>query len=199
MKFYECRFAPNASTWRDAIRVAQLVRHDGQSVYEAFTPEAFAGWGAADIAILLDHDVKKRAGTVTAIAAHRDWWHASFVLDGPHAARAAEYIERSGLVSPGFNDHAKDADLAEPITPAHYPTHLYTSAKLNEISVVRPGAIAWYQGAKVTRAYESKETPTEKPKPKPATNTRRPSIVATAPLARRHIRPQDETLELHAA
>ena len=67
MKFYECDFAPCAATRRDVIRVAQLV-HDskrGGSAYEAFDPDAFRGWGQADIPVCIDHDVTTRAGTVT--------------------------------------------------------------------------------------------------------------------------------------
>jgi hypothetical protein len=96
--FHECCFAPFAATRRDVIRVAQLI--PGESVREAFAPRAFAGWGARDIPILLDHDPNKRAGTVTGIAAHGDWWHGSFVLDGPHAERGADYLARFGAGVP---------------------------------------------------------------------------------------------------
>lgn len=158
MKFYECRFAPCAATWRDVIGVAQLVRSRGEAHYECFSPDAFKGWGTRDIAILLDHDDMKRAGTVTALAPHGEWWHASFVLDGPHAERAAEYIERGGKVSPGFNDEEKDPIFAKPITPHHNATHWHTRAQLNEISILGPGVIPWYLGAKVTRCYEPRAT-----------------------------------------
>ena len=172
MKFYECDFAPCAATRRDVIRVAQRVHDDGQSVYEAFTPEAFRGWGANDIAVLIDHDATKRAGTVTAVSAWRDWWNASFVLDGPHAEQAADLIERRGKVSPGFQPLDKDPDFAVPITPAHNPTHWYTRARLNEISIASPGAIPWYQGARVTRCYQPKApaaTPVRRERAEPAT------------------------------
>ena len=62
--YFECQFAPNAATPRDLICVAQIVSQDGETAYEAFAPQAFEGWGAKPIAVLVDHDVKKRAGTV---------------------------------------------------------------------------------------------------------------------------------------
>ena len=94
MKFCSCRFAPNGETPLHAIRVSQLVRHQGKSVHEVFAPQAFADTRASEVPILLDHDVTKRAGTVTVLVAHKDWHIADFVLDGPYAARAAEFIER---------------------------------------------------------------------------------------------------------
>jgi hypothetical protein len=160
MKFYECRFAPNATTRRNVVRVAQLVHSNGQEIYEAFSPDAFAGWGQREIKILLDHDPTQVAGKVTAIVPHGDWWHASFMLDGPCAARAADWIERSGKVSPGFDPDEIDPDFARPITAAHYPTHWHTRARLREVSLLPPGAIAWYAGAKVTGVSELKATPT---------------------------------------
>ena len=163
MRFFEAAFAPCAATRRDVVRVAQLVYDDGQSVYEAFTPQAFKGWGQSEIPVLIDHNETKRAGTVTALHAHGDWWHASFMLDGPHADRAADLIERRGKVSPGFRPDEMDPDFAVPITPAHNATHWYTRARLNEISIASPGAIPWYQGAKVTRSYELKAPPTATP------------------------------------
>jgi len=156
MKFYEAAFAPCAATRRDVIRVAQLVHDDGRSVYEAFAPEAFRGWGASDIPVVLDHDVTKRAGTVTAISAFSDWLNASFVLDGPHADRAADLIERRGKVSPGIYPLDKDPDFAVPISSHHSATHWFTRARLDEISILSPGRVPWYQGAKITRSYESK-------------------------------------------
>jgi hypothetical protein len=48
--------APAASTWRDAIRVGQLVHDRGVSAYESFAPQAFAGWVASDIPVLVDHE-----------------------------------------------------------------------------------------------------------------------------------------------
>lgn len=170
MKLYSCQFAPNAETWRDAIRVGQLVHDRGVNAYESFAPQAFEWTKAADVPILLDHDTKKRAGTVTVKVAHGDWHRADFVLDGPYAARAAEYIERCGKVSPSFTELTKDPISARAISPAHNPTHWYTRARLNEISIVSPGGIAWYQGAKVTRASELRPaTPARSsPVPEPA-------------------------------
>ena len=163
-RFYECRFAPSAATWREAIRVGQLVHDRGVSAYESFAPRAFAGWGASEIPVLIDHDVSQRAGTVTVLTAHRDWHIASFVLDGPYATRAAEFIAKSGKVSPGLHVLDKDLDrsLATPITPAHRPTHWYFRAQLDEISILPPGEIAWYAGAKVTGFREAKPRPTER-------------------------------------
>lgn len=160
MKFYSCQFAPCGANVRDVIRVAQLVHDRGVSAYEAVAPDAFHGrW--TDAAILINHDPKRRAGTVTVVAAHKDWMLADFVLDGPHAARAAELIERSGSVSPGFTWIERDPIFAKPITPDHHPTHWYTAARLDEISLVEPGAIGWYSGAKVTHAYKpTARTPT---------------------------------------
>ncbi|HEU6445315.1 MAG TPA: hypothetical protein VFL61_09680 [Gaiellaceae bacterium] len=175
--FYECQFAPNAATRRDVTRVAQLVRDQGQSVYEAFAPQAFAGWGKSDIAVLIAHDPSKRAGTVTALSSHGDWHIATFMLDGPYAAHAADLIERSGAVSPDFSDFDKDPDFARPLSPHHSPTHWYTRARLNEISVATPGAIAWYADAKVTRTYEPKT---------PAATVRRQPAAAARTLAPDH-------------
>ena len=102
MRFYSCRFAPNAETWHHAIRVGQRVIHHGEPVYESFAPQAFAG--ASEVPVLLDRDVMTRAGTVTVLVAHGDWHLADFVLDGPYASQAAEFIEdraRSLRASPG--------------------------------------------------------------------------------------------------
>jgi phage head maturation protease len=159
MKFCECRFAPNAETWRDAIRVGQRVIRRGGSVHEAFAPQAFraAGVRASEVPILLDHDPTKRAGTVTVLIAHGDWHIASFVLDGPYAARAHEFIERGGgKVSLGFDDLETDPRSAIKTSPYHPATNWYTRARVNEISILPPGAIAWYQGAKVTNVSEFK-------------------------------------------
>lgn len=182
MKLYECQFAPAAATWRDAIRVGQLVRHQGANVYEAFAPQAFAGWATSEVPIILDHDMTKRAGRVTVVAAHRDWWIATFVLDGPYASHAAEWIERSGSVSPGFHELDKDPQLATPITPAHDAHHWYTKARLDEISVLPPGAIGWYAGAKVTGVRELTPRSTERqrvdPAPSPAARPPSPGRAA---------------------
>ena len=156
MKFYECDFAPCAATRRDVIRVAQLVHDEGGSAYEAFAPAAFKGWGQSDIPILIDHDVTRRAGTVTALSAFGDWWRGSFMLDGPDAGKAEEIIERGGKVSPSFEPLEKDPDFARPITLAHTPTHWYLRARLTEISIASPHATPWYRGARVTRCYQSK-------------------------------------------
>jgi hypothetical protein len=138
VKFYECQFAPAAATRRDAIRVGQVVHDRGVSAYEAFAPRAFAGWGKAEIRVLIDHCMAKRAGTVKLVAAHRDWFLATFVLDGPYAALGAKLIARSGKVSLGATVLDQDPVLADPIPPTHNPTHWYTRARLDEISVVSP-------------------------------------------------------------
>jgi hypothetical protein len=166
VKFGDCYFAPSAATPRDAIRVGQRVVDRGTTVYEAFAPLAFrdAGVRASDVPVLLDHDVTKRAGTVTALITRGDWHVAGFALDGPFAAEAAEWIARSGKVSPGFTELDKDPIMATPITAMHIATHWYSRARLDEISVVPPGAIAWYQGARVTSLREH----TPKPRPAPA-------------------------------
>jgi hypothetical protein len=161
-RFYECQFAPAAATWRDAIRVGQLVHDRGVSAYESFAPQAFAGCVAADIPVVLEHDTSKRAGTVTPVAAHGDWHIATFVLDGPYASRAAEFIEKCGEVSPGAQVFDMDPSLATPITPDHNPTHWYTRARLDEISIVSPGTIARYAGAKVTAVRELTPRSTER-------------------------------------
>jgi hypothetical protein len=137
-------------------------------VDEAFAVRAFrdAGVRASDVPVLLDHCETKRAGTVTALIGHGDWHIAAFALDGPYAAEAADWIERSGKVSPGFTELDKDAIMATPITPLHNPTHWYSRARLDEISVLPPGAIPWYQGARVTSLREHKL------KPRPATPAR---------------------------
>ena len=123
MKFYEAVFAPCAATRRDVIRVAQLVHDDGKSAYEAFAPEAFRGWGGKDIAVLIDHDATKRAGTVTAIGAFGDWRNASFMLDSPHADLAADLIERRGKVSPGFEPSKRTPTLqGRSPSPTRRPT-----------------------------------------------------------------------------
>lgn len=181
-KLFECRFAPAASTWRDAIRIGQLVRDRGVSAYESFAPQAFADWATSDIPVVLDHDIKKRAGTVTVVAAHGDWHIATFVLDGPHAARAAEHIERSGNVSPRAQVFDMDPSLATPVTPAHHPTHWYTRARLDEISIVSPGTIAWYAGAEVTAVRELTPRSTERQRldraPSPAARPSSPDRAA---------------------
>lgn len=155
MTSYECRFAPSARTWRDAIRVGQLVHDHGTTAAEAFAPDAFAGWGASPIPVLIDHDEQKHAGTVTVVSAHKDWALADFVLDGPHAAEAAALIERSGKVSPSIIPLDKDPYLATPHSPFHNPTHWYTRAKLFEISVLSPTAAPWYEGAQVTHTHRA--------------------------------------------
>ena len=160
MTYFECAFAPIAATRRDVPRVAQLVRSEGESIYEAFSPGAFTGWGKAEIPVLIEHDETKRAGTVTAIAPWRDWWNASFVLDGPHADRAADLIARCGNVSPSFSPDELDPRFAVPISAHHHATHWYLRAQLNEISVLSPSATPWFLGAKVTRTYEPKATAT---------------------------------------
>ena len=160
MRFYEAAIAPSAGTRRDAIRVAQLVNSEGESIYEAFGPEAFKGWGKAEIPVVLEHDEAKRAGTVTAISSWGDWWNASFVLDGPHADRAADLIARCGNVSPNFSPDEKDPDFATPISAHHHAIHWYLKARLNEISVLTPRATPWFLGAKVTRTYEPRATVT---------------------------------------
>jgi len=177
VKFGDCCFAPSAATRRDAIRVGQRVVDRGKTVYEAFAPLAFrdAGVRASDVPVLLDHDVTKRAGTVTALISRGDWHVAGFVLDGPHAAEAAEWIARPGKVSPGFTELDKDAIMATPITPVHIGTNWYSRARLDEISIVPPGAIAWYQGARVTSLRE------HIPKPRPVT----PARTTAAALVRR--------------
>ena len=157
MMFYEARVAPIASTRRGVIRHAQLV--PGESCFEAFTREAFAGWGERDLPVLLGHDPSKRAGTITSVFAHGDWLHASFVLDGPHAEQGAAYIARDGRVSISFDPGEMDPDFARPVSLAHLPYHWYRRATLNELSLVRSDAIACYQGAEVTRSYRSKLTP----------------------------------------
>ena len=173
MRFYECDFAPCAATRRDVIRVAQLVRSEGASVYEAFTPTAFRGWGQSDIAVLIDHDETKRAGTITAVSAYGDWLNASFMLDGPYADLAASVIERSGKVSPGFRPDEMDPDFARPITPDHAPFHWHTRARLTELSLCTPGvAIPWFQGARITRCYQSRplaHAPVRREQVEPAT------------------------------
>lgn len=155
MRLYTCRFAPCGSTPRHAIRTSQLVVQRGESVHESFDPHAFAGTRAAEVAILLDHDPRKRAGTVRAKVAHGDWHVADFVLDGPYAEQAAEWIERSGKVSPGFDPIEHDPIAAR--EPAAMTWH--TRARLNEISVLPPGAIGWYAGAIVTGSAELKKSP----------------------------------------
>ena len=94
------------------------------------------------------------------VAPHRDWMYGTFVLDGPYAEEARRCIERSGKLSPAFESFEKDPDFALPFSPHHYPYHWHLRAKLNEISVVSPAAMAWYQGAKVTGSFASKPTPT---------------------------------------
>lgn len=78
------------------------LRTDGRSVHECFHPGAFAVTPSAEVPILIDHDVAKRAGTVTVKIAHGGWHRADFLLDGPYAALRAELIARSGNVSSGF-------------------------------------------------------------------------------------------------
>jgi hypothetical protein len=157
VKIYSCQFAPVAANWRDVIRVAQLVRAQGVSAYEAFAPDAFRGWGAAEIPVLIDHDEDRRGGSVTVVTGWKDWMLADFILDGPYAERAAELIERSGKVSPGFTWHERDPVLEKPHSPDHHPTHWITRARLDEISLLAPGSIGWYAGARVTRVSEMKE------------------------------------------
>lgn len=133
MKSYECRFAPCASNVRDVIRVSQLVHDRGVTAYEAIAPDAFKSrW--TDAAIVIDHNQEQRAGTVTSVIGWQDWMVANFVLDGPHAAHAAELIERSGQVSPGFTWIERDPTFATPHSTAHDPFHFFTAARLDEIS-----------------------------------------------------------------
>jgi hypothetical protein len=148
-------------------------------VDEAFAVRAFrdAGVRASDVPILLDHDTTRRAGTVTALIAHGDWHIASFALDGPYAAEAAEWVERSGKVSPGFTELDKDPTFATPITPDHAPTYWYLRARLDEISIVPPGEIAWYHGARVTSLRE------HTPKPRPLTPARPTAGAKPRPLS----------------
>jgi hypothetical protein len=128
--------------------------HRGESVVEAFASDAFSGTRSADVPILLDHDVTKRAGTLTAKAAVGDWWHGDFVLnDGPYAAQAVEWIEASGRISPGFTVLERDAISAREPCPMNW----YLRATLDEISILPPGAIQWYVGARVTRVNELPE------------------------------------------
>jgi hypothetical protein len=78
------------------------------------------------------------------------------------AARASLYdhafssraVAASAVSATGFYELDKDPILATPISPAHSPTHWYTRARLDEISVLPPGAIGWYKGAKVTGVSE---------------------------------------------
>ena len=187
MRFYDCDFAPNAATVRNAIRVAQIISERGDAYYEAFSPEAFKGWGQYEIPILINHDGSQQAGKVTAVAAHGDWWRASFMLDGPYANRAADLIERCGKVSPGFDPVDKDHHLAVPITPHHTPIHWHTRAKLNEISILTPGVMAWYVGAKVTRAYRPRpSTPRQPLNARQATEPEGEVIYGDGTLIRRY-------------
>jgi hypothetical protein len=116
------------------------------------------------------------AGTATALIAHKDWHIASFVLDGPYASRAAEWIERSGRVSPGFDPIDKDPVMSTRTSPHHPAYHWHTRAKLNEISICSPGSIAWYAGAKVTGVREFKAPMA----PSPSTTKPEHAVVPTA-------------------
>jgi hypothetical protein len=149
VRLYSCRFAPNGDNPFHAIRVAQRVVDHGESVLEAFAPDAFAS-RSANVPVLLDHDHGRRAGTIRAMVAHGDWHIADFILDGPYAAQAAEWIETSGRVSPGFTALERDAISAKEPAPMNW----YLRATLDEISVIPPGSIAWYVGAKITRVSE---------------------------------------------
>lgn len=199
MKVYRCQFAPNAATRQDAIRVGQLVRDEGASAYEAFAPDAFSDTRAAEVAVLIDHDVSKRAGTVRAKVAQGDWHSAEFVLDGPYAAEAALLIERHGKVSPGFTGLDKEPGLARPISDGHNPTHWYSRARLNEISILLPGSVAWYAGAKVTHVHEQKARSSSAA----GSGSRRSSPIAGSPLPEpavrelgRHVEGRDLVLDM---
>ena len=131
MKFYVARFAPSAATWRDTIRVGQLVPHNGKSVYEAFAPHAFAGWEHPTIPILLDHDPTRKPAPSP--PSHPTGTGTSVLRPGrAYTDQAAEYISRSGAVSLGCHEINKAQHWqyrTRPPTPPRTGTHAHDSTR----------------------------------------------------------------------
>jgi hypothetical protein len=166
---YSAQIAPCSADWREAIRNGIDVVDDGRRWTESIAENAFLPT-TKPVPVLLSHDESKPAGEVLVRIAHKGWFHVDFKLDASKllACVAADRLRVGAPVSIGFRTLKHDEQLAKSGVMRH------TLARFDELSILGPGEIGAYRGAKITRIYE--------PKPKPATRTTsKPSRAARKP------------------
>ena len=151
---YTARIAPASSTATDAV-------YDGVAILdergERFTESIAAGgliWPTKAVPILIDHDERHPVGFVSGVA-ERDGWHeATFVLnmDKPLADVACELLRVGTPVSIGAKSIRRDESLADLGLATQVRRH--TIVFLEEVSILSPGVVPAYRGAKVIRITE---------------------------------------------
>jgi hypothetical protein len=154
---YTARIAPSSSTASDAIHGGAIIVEDGRRVAESIASGCLT-WPIESVPVLLGHDERRRVGFVTDVS-ERDGWHeATFVLDmdRPLSRVALDLLHVGAPVSIGARSLANDAALANLGTATQIKRH--TAIVLEEVSLVEPGFVPQYRGAKVTKIVE-RETP----------------------------------------
>jgi hypothetical protein len=147
------RFAPCAETDALMVRHGIETRYGKELYRESFAADCWAA-KAEPATIRLGHDGAD-VGRVIAITPHREWHHASFVVDTEDNALlelAREQIVVGAKVSldcRSLKPH-KDDDLR---------LVRHTLAWLNHIAIVQPDEVAGHPGAIVTTVWQSKPKP----------------------------------------
>ena len=148
---YTARIAPTSQTAIDAIHAgAAIVDERGERVTESFASGALI-WPTKPVPVLIDHDERFPVGFVTNFA-ERDGWHeATLVLnmDKPLADVAQEILRVGTPISLGAKSLLRDESLAD--LGLAIPVKRHLAAVLEEVSILSPGVVPAYRGAKVIR------------------------------------------------
>jgi phage head maturation protease len=168
---YSAQIAPCSADWREAIRNGIDVVDEGRRWTESIAENAFLPT-TKPVPVLLSHDESRPVGEVIVRIAHKGWFHVDFKLDASklHSCVAADRLKVGTPVSIGFRTLKHDEQLAKNGVMRH------TLARFDELSILGPGDMPGYPGAKITRIYEPKPATRTNPKPPPA--ARKPTAAA---------------------
>jgi hypothetical protein len=152
-RLYVARMAPASTTDIEAIRNGvEVLDNHGEVVRESFRPDAWLTT-TSPVPVYLSHDEDKGpVGWLTARVVSGGWHVGSFTLDHSRnlSAVAFDRLKRGAPVSIGFSEIATNPDLIDGIKQ-------HTVARLNELSILAPDEVPWYQGAKIVDVLEPKE------------------------------------------
>jgi hypothetical protein len=152
---YIARIAPASSSAIEAIHHggATILDERGERVTESFASGGLI-WPTKPCPVLIDHDERFPVGFISGVA-ERDGWHeATFVLDmdKPLSDVALELMRVGAPVSIGAKSLETDESLAG--LGLATPVKRHAKAVLEEVSILSPGVVPAYRGAKVIRITE---------------------------------------------
>ena len=125
--------------------------------------------------VLIDHDERFPVGFVSGVAERDGWNEATFVLnmDKPLSDVACDLLRVGTPVSIGAKSLRRDESLAD--LGLAIPVKRHTIAVLEEVSILSPGVVPAFKGAKVIRITERGTALDRMRERQASANGRRPS------------------------